>query len=193
MYTRGMSQRPIYTKTGDAGTTQLGNETRVPKTVRRIAAVGAIDELNSTVGLAASLLPETSDIPRKLKDIQRYLFDLGGCLALPANAEPAFKERLPDLDETAVTHLEEQIDRWTEQLPELTEFILPGGETGAAALHQARSVSRRAERALLRLHAEHEQAAIHLRWINRLSDYLFTAARFANYEARRLDIPWHRS
>lgn len=188
-----MVQRPIYTKTGDAGTTQLGNETRVPKTDPRIAAVGAIDELNATLGLAASLLPEKSDLPQKLEEIQRYLFDLGGCVALPANAQGAFKERVPDLEGAAVVHLEQQIDRWAEELPPLAEFILPGGEPGAAALHQARSVCRRAERAILRFHAREAQPAIHLKWLNRLSDYLFMAARAANSEAGQPDVPWHRT
>lgn len=179
----------IYTKTGDTGETSLGDGSRVKKTSERIVAYGTVDELNSAVGLAiAAGIPP--DPARWLEQIQNDLFDLGAdlCVPLPASPPPQ-----PALRVTAdqVTQLEHWLDQVTDQLQPLTSFVLPGGTPGAAFLHVARTVCRRAEIEVLRLAATtrvNPQVAIYL---NRLSDLLFVLARQCNNGGRgdRLWIP----
>ncbi|EQD76411.1 ATP:cob(I)alamin adenosyltransferase [mine drainage metagenome] len=158
----------IYTRTGDDGTTGLGNGQRVAKTDPCVEAYGTIDELNSVLGwVRAQAIPPGID--QVLKGIQHALFDLGGEIATPG---------LPPLIRASmVRDLEETIDRFNAGLPALAEFILPGGGPGSAALHLARTVCRRAERALCHLGKSCPPDA--LRYLNRLSDLLFVMARVA--------------
>ncbi len=158
----------IYTRTGDDGTTGLGNGQRVAKTDPRVEAYGTIDELNSVLGFVrAQALP--AELDRLLNGIQHALFDLGAEIATPG---------LPPLIQMAtVRALEEAIDRLNANLPALAEFILPGGGIGSAALHMARTVCRRAERALCRL--GEACPPDDLRYLNRLSDLLFVMARIS--------------
>jgi cob(I)alamin adenosyltransferase len=177
----------IYTRTGDDGTTGLGDGTRIPKSHPRVVAYGAIDELNSVIGLAlvASLPPWLAE---QLQGIQNDLFDLGADLCLPESDPPP--EHTPLRATAAQTErLELWIDAANERLEPLTSFILPGGVPGAAHLHHARTVCRRAEIEVFKL-AEFEainpQVAMYL---NRLSDLLFVLARVCNDDGTR-DVLW---
>lgn len=159
----------IYTRTGDGGDTGLGLSMRVGKDSPRIAAIGDIDELNSTLGwLRQALDAEHPDQPR-LSQLQHDLFDLGGELAMPGHEL---------LDEVLVSELEADIDRFNADLPPLKNFILPGGNEAAARCHLARSVCRRAERSLVAFN-RHEQPGHRLaaHYLNRLSDWLFVFSR----------------
>ncbi|HEY6896226.1 MAG TPA: cob(I)yrinic acid a,c-diamide adenosyltransferase [Rhodocyclaceae bacterium] len=173
----------IYTRTGDAGTTGLGDGTRIDKDAPRVAAMGDIDELNSLIGL---LLCESLplDVTRLLLTIQHDLFDLGGELCIPGSAllgtgQPAY--------------LEQAIDRYNSQLQPLKEFILPGGERSAAVCHLARAVSRRAERSVITLHRDSPVSDTARQYVNRLSDLLFVLARWLNLSAGQGDVLWDRS
>lgn len=162
----------IYTRTGDAGKTSLGDGSRVAKTDPRIAAVGAVEELNAHLGLVlAGVVPDELRPP--LAGIQNELFDLGADLAVPF-AEGDGKLRIV---EGQVSALEDLCDRFNEQLPMLKSFVLPGGNEPAARLHLARTVCRRAELAALRVSPAN---ALALAYLNRLSDLLFILARVAN-------------
>lgn len=177
----------IYTKTGDDGTTGLFGGARVRKDDLRVRAYGAVDELNSVVGLAR-LAPVGDDVDGLLARIQSELFDLGAELAtVPKRAE---KLDLPTLDERAVRHMEDAIDRFETELPKLTSFVLPGGTPAAAHLHHARTVCRRAERELVALAAVDAVRDVPLHYLNRLSDLLFTLARLGNARAGVADVPW---
>ncbi|HHH38420.1 MAG TPA: cob(I)yrinic acid a,c-diamide adenosyltransferase [Sedimenticola sp.] len=159
----------VYTRTGDAGTTGLGDGRRVPKESARIEAIGSVDELNCVIGILAALeLPET--IRGILLEIQQRLFDLGGELSVPG---------LQLLPEGATLALEQRLDALNRELPPLREFILPGGSLPAASCHHARAVCRRAERRVLALrHQPDEEVGQEaLRFLNRLSDLLFVIAR----------------
>jgi cob(I)alamin adenosyltransferase len=173
----------IYTRTGDGGETGLGDGSRTPKDTARIEALGAVDELNSHVGV---LLTEVLDagLRTRLLRIQHDLFDLGGELSIPGY-------RL--LDDTKVADLERWLDELNATLSPLKDFILPGGARAAAYAHVARTVCRRAERALVRLSRESELAPTGLRYLNRLSDLLFVAARVLNRSAGGSDVLWQRS
>jgi cob(I)alamin adenosyltransferase len=170
----------IYTRTGDSGETSLFGGSRVPKNDPRIEAYGTVDELNSFLGAArAAGLPQSID--DQLHQVQMDLFEIGAHLASPGAS------RFPGVEETRIEQLEQAIDAMESELSPLTTFILPGGTPGAAQLHVARTVCRRAERCVVALR---EDAT--LRYLNRLSDYLFVAARFANLRAGRSDVPWKR-
>ena len=175
----------IYTRSGDAGETSLGDGSRVPKTSRRIVAYGAVDELNAMIGAARAATGE--DIAANLATIQNDLFDVGADLCIPETDEGG-NESLRVTPEQ-VSWLETTIDTFTDRLEPLASFVLPGGSPAAAALHQARTVCRRAEIEVLRL-SEHEtvndQVIIYL---NRLSDLLFVVARSANNDGRD-DVLW---
>lgn len=183
---------PIYTRKGDTGDTGLGNNQRVSKTNPRIEAVGTLDELNAAIGLALSLLPSGSAIRPVIEPVQHDLFVLGSHLALPAD-DPA-TPHLPPLPKDAPARFEVVIDQWWGQLPKLHEFILPGGAPAAAALHSARTVARRAERRVILL-KRYDPAVTDflLVYVNRLSDLLFAAARYANFELARPEITWKKS
>lgn len=167
----------IYTKTGDDGTTGLFNGKRVYKYDLRVETYGTVDELNSVIGLAnASNMPE--DIAQDLTKLSHLLFILGTDLATPQDPEPKFKvDRITQDD---VLYIESLIDKYVENLPELKSFILPGGSEPAARLHLARTVARRAERLAVQLSRHEPVSRELLLFLNRISDYLFTAARYAN-------------
>ena len=170
----------ITTRTGDAGETGLGDGSRVPKDSPRVRALGDIDELNSAIGvlLAEELPPELRDA---LGEIQHDLFDLGGELSIPGHAL---------LGDAHVAHLEERLEAWNAGLPPLKEFILPGGTRAAALAHLARTVCRRAERGVVALGKKDKISAHARRYLNRLSDLLFVAARILNRHAGRSDVQW---
>lgn len=160
----------IYTRTGDDGSTGLGDGSRVPKSHLRIAAIGDVDELNSGLGvLLAEPLPE--DLRALLLAIQQELFNLGGELAIPGSEL---------LKADAVQRLDEAVEHYNAALPRLAEFILPGGTRSAALAHQSRTVARRAERALVALAATESVNKPPRQYLNRLSDLLFVLARVLN-------------
>ena len=177
----------IYTKTGDDGTTGLFNGTRLPKTDLRIETYGTVDELNSVVGLAV-----VSDLPEELKndleEINKILFILGSDLATPMDTDS--KVEPPRISQIHIEKLEELIDSYTEKLPKLNNFILPGGTKASAQLHVARAVCRRAERKAAALSEKENIGGYALIFLNSLSDYLFTAARMANFLAGEADVIW---
>lgn len=181
----------IYTKTGDAGTTALGSGERVPKTSPRIAAYGTVDETNAHIGVARVHLANADpDVDAMLLRVQNDLFDLGADLCVPDRGEKLPYEPLRVAD-AQVKRLEEEIDLMNGSLTPLRSFILPGGSPTAAALHVARTVSRRAERMIVELAAipgEPVSAPV-LKYINRLSDFLFVASRYVN-ERGKGDILW---
>ena len=174
----------IYTRLGDGGETHLGDMSRVRKTSARIAAIGDVDELNATVGVAITSGVD-ADHTRWLTRIQNDLFDLGADLAVPLGAEGDRLRITPE----QVTQLEGHCDEANEELSDLTSFILPGGTPAAAALHLARSVCRRAERSVVALAESDEINPNTASYLNRLSDLLFILARYANDRGRG-DVLW---
>lgn len=181
----------IYTKTGDAGTTALGSGERVSKTSLRIAAYGTVDETNSTIGLARVHLAGTEKtVDDMLVRIQNDLFDLGADLCVPDRGQKLPYEPLR-MSEAQVTRLEHEIDQLNAELQPLRSFILPGGKPAAAALHISRTVSRRAERLMVELAQQPDEpvSAAALKYINRLSDFLFVAARYVN-DRGQADVLW---
>jgi len=172
----------IVTRTGDAGTTGLGDGSRVAKDAARIDAIGAVDELNSTIGvLLAEALP--ADIAALLVDVQHDLFDLGGELSIPGYAA---------VTEAHVVRLEDAVERYNANLAPLKEFVLPGGTRAAALAHVARTVCRRAERAVVHLANAESVSEPSRRYLNRLSDLLFVMARALNAAAGRPDVLWQK-
>jgi cob(I)alamin adenosyltransferase len=165
----------IYTRGGDGGQTSLGDGSRIAKTSPRIAAMGDVDEANASIGLVR--LHSTGADDAILARIQNDLFDLGADLCTPFEESPAYKP-LRIISEQ-IDWLESQIDRMNAELPALTSFILPGGTPAAAYLHQARTVTRRAERSLVAM-AEGELNPLALIYLNRLSDLLFVMSRYVN-------------
>ena len=172
----------IYTRTGDDGSTGLAGQVRLAKDDARIEAIGAVDELNSVIGLllAEALPQDTRDL---LVRVQHRLFDLGGELAMP---------EYQTLDDTETARLEAAIDGWNESLPPLEEFILPGGCRAGAVCHLARAVCRRAERTLVHLHRGEALRPALLHYVNRLSDVLFVLARVLNREAGMEVTYWQK-
>lgn len=182
----------IYTRGGDAGETVLLGGVRVPKNDPRVAAYGAVDELNSAIGLAIALnRPHACLDHDRLHRVQEDLFAVGAHLAA-ANPERALeKGTIPPLDPGRTAELEAWIDEMDEALAPLDAFVLPGGAVTAAQLHVTRTVARRAERAIVDLTATRPDLRdIVLPYMNRLSDLLFTLARFANHEAGVEDATW---
>ncbi len=184
----------IYTGTGDDGTTGLFGGGRVTKDALRVEAYGTVDELNSVLGLAVASLPsgdQAAAVGTLLARLQSQLLDLGAELAtLPENLRRAAGQRVPRVTADTVAALEGEIDRYTAALPPLTNFILPGGSPGAATLHLARTVCRRAERLVVALQRQSEVDPLTVVYLNRLSDLLFTLARAANAAAGVPDVPW---
>ena len=178
----------IYTKTGDKGETALGDMTRVPKYSDRVAAYGTVDETNATVGMAR--LHAEGEMDAKLAAIQNDLFDLGADLCRPDHDKDAEAEYPPlRVTDAQVERLETEIDAMTDQLEPLRSFILPGGSALAAHLHLCRTVSRRAERLAVELGAAEPVNPAAVRYLNRLSDWFFAAARMAN-NAGKDDVLW---
>jgi cob(I)alamin adenosyltransferase len=174
----------IYTKTGDAGETSLLGGERVRKDHHRIEAYGTIDELNSHVGVVRAAWPGGA-IDAELSAIQSDLFDIG---ALLASAAP--NEKFRGVNEDRIGALERAIDRMESELAPLKNFVLPGGSSEAAATHVARTVCRRAERMVVALGEPGDDTSRATRYLNRLSDFLFVAARYANHAKGVDDVPW---
>lgn len=172
----------IATRTGDDGTTGLGDGSRVDKDSERIEALGAVDELNSSLGL---LLTEKlpADVKELLLDIQHGLFDVGGELSIPGY------ELITPAD---VTQLDEKLEHYNARLSPLKEFILPGGTRAAALCHVARGTCRRAERRVVTLSKSKSASALARQYLNRLSDLLFVLARHLNHHAKGGDVIWQR-
>jgi cob(I)alamin adenosyltransferase len=178
----------IYTKTGDKGTTSLIGGTKVLKSDLRIEAYGTVDELNSYIGLCKDLLADNQS-KTILQEIQDRLFTIGSSLA--CDPEKETKMKIPDLEETDITLLEKEIDRMNEALPPMKSFILPGGHATVSHLHIARCVCRRAERCCVRLEIEKKEIeSIIIKYLNRLSDYLFVLARYIAHQLKAEEIPW---
>ncbi len=186
-----MTPVTIYTKTGDDGDTALFGGGRVPKDNRRVEAYGAVDELNSFVGLALTSLADT-DVRRGLLLIQSDLFSLGASLATPEGDGSRPQPHTPDVPVARIEAMEQWIDRATEELPELREFVLPGGSEASATLHVCRSVCRRAERAVVALGREESLDDGIVPYLNRLSDLLFVWARLENHRAGHQDVRWSK-
>lgn len=172
----------IYTRTGDAGTTGLADGSRVAKDAPRIEAIGAVDELNSVLGvLLAERLPR--DVRECLTGAQHDLFDLGGELSVPGH---------PILTDAQVERLEAALDRFNTKLAPLRDFVLPGGSRAAGLAHLARTVCRRAERRVVTLAGREPAPPLAVRYLNRLSDLLFVIARLLNRRAGRNDVLWQQ-
>lgn len=175
----------IYTKTGDLGVTSLFGGARVPKSDGRISAYGTVDELSSHLGVVRTT-PIPADVDAILHQVQIDLFEIGAHLASPGTS------RFPGVQSSRIEDLERAIDAMERELAPLTTFILPGGSSSAAHLHVARTVCRRAERLVVTLRDESAATLSTVAYLNRLSDYLFVAARFANKRADVEDVPWQR-
>ncbi|HVR44945.1 MAG TPA: cob(I)yrinic acid a,c-diamide adenosyltransferase [Thermoanaerobaculia bacterium] len=171
----------IYTRGGDEGETSLLGPGRVRKDDPRIEAYGTVDELSSAIGLAR--LGTAAPLDEELAQVQSDLFTIGAFLAAPDGARESVAA-------TRIAELEAAIDRMEDQLAPLRSFILPGGSSAAAHIHLARTVCRRAERRVARLEATTDAARTTLAYLNRLSDYLFVAARWSNRQAGVEDVPW---
>ena len=178
----------IYTKTGDLGKTSLIGGTKVPKSHLRIESYGTVDELNSYIGLVSDL---TTDNNSKtiLKEIQDRLFTVGSSLACDPDKEPLMK--IPDLKEEDIELLEKEIDKMNDVLPVMKSFLLPGGHPAVSTTHVARCVCRRAERLCVNMQ-EHELFVdpLVIKYINRLSDYLFILSRYTGFLLNVEEIPW---
>ena len=177
----------VYTRGGDRGETSLGGGDRVPKAAQRIEAFGTVDELNSQIGVAIACGLDRS-IAEVLVATQNDLFHLGSDLCYPEDDK--VERPVPRIEERHVRALETAIDRMTEELGPLANFILPGGSIGAAQLHVARTVCRRAEREVVRLSAEERIGEWTVPYLNRLSDALFVMARFENHRRGVSDPLW---
>jgi cob(I)alamin adenosyltransferase len=176
----------IYTKTGDKGQTSLIGGTRVPKHHIRIESYGTVDELNSFIGLIRD--QQIDDHSKKvLIEIQDRLFTIGSSLA--SDPEKS-KMKIPDLKDEDITLLEKEIDKMNETLPEMRSFVLPGGHTTVSYCHIARCVCRRAERATIHLSENSFVAELVIKYLNRLSDYLFVLSRKFIHDLKAEEIPW---
>lgn len=176
----------IYTKTGDGGTTALFAGGRVPKHHLRVEAYGTIDELNSLLGVVRATQP-SQQTDAWLEIVQNQLFHLGADLATPRSAKSSWVTRIGN---DKINWLEASIDQMTEQLPPLRNFVLPGGTPAAAQLQVARAVCRRAERIMTALDQSAEIGSDALAYVNRLSDWLFTLARYENMQAGESETKW---
>ncbi|MEO1039856.1 MAG: cob(I)yrinic acid a,c-diamide adenosyltransferase [Pseudomonadota bacterium] len=179
----------IYTKTGDKGRTRLGDMSEADKHDPRVEAYGAVDEANAAIALASAAAGESHELHRTLTRVQNDMFDLGADLCVPDRGEKLEWEPLR-VSEAQVERLEEEIDRLNSRLEPLDSFILPGGSELSARLHVARTITRRAERRTVALASSGEpvsEAAI--KYLNRLSDLLFVAARITNDDGRA-DVKW---
>lgn len=179
----------IYTKTGDKGMTKLVGSSTVAKDSDRVESYGTIDELNSWVGYIISQLPqENQGIKEELEALQHLLFDAGTDLSTPIEAQRPFK-----LQKESVHWLEQRIDFYTAQSPDIDRFILPGGTSAASMVHVARTIARRAERIIVRLNWTVKINEEVLIFTNRLSDYFYALARYLNVQAQRPDVFYERS
>ena len=179
----------VYTKTGDAGDTGLGGGQRVPKDHPRIEAYGTVDELNSTIGVALEHVKD-AEVAAVLTQVQHHLFDLGGDLCILEPDKARFS--MPAFPAERVAWLEQVLDKATDELPPLKEFVLPGGDLAAGHLHVARCVCRRAERLCVGLARDEQVSPSIVPYLNRLSDALFQAARLINKRTGRGDVLWNK-
>lgn len=178
----------IYTKTGDQGKTSLIGGTKVAKSSIRIEAYGTIDELNSFIGLTSDLISHEHS-KTILKEIQDRLFTIGSSLACDPDKEPLLK--IPDLKEADIEMLEKEIDKMTGDLTAMKSFILPGGHTAISTAHVTRCVCRRAERICVNMQEQEIFVdPLVIKYLNRLSDYLFVLARFIGHLLGVEDMPW---
>lgn len=195
-----MAKAKIYTKTGDQGQTSLVGGRRVSKSDERLDAYGTLDELNSTIGLLVSALPEVESalakspnslefIQELLQVVQNSLFNVGSQLACE---DPQIRAGLPHISDEVIQRLEQAMDQWESKLPPLRQFILPGGSRGASLAHVARTICRRAERRALAVHLADPQDANSLIFLNRLSDFLFLLARLLNQAVGVDDVTWKK-
>lgn len=177
----------VYTKVGDNGTTALGDGSRVPKTSPRLSAYADVDEANSVIGLAVAVGGLSGEIVDVLRAVQNDLFDVGADLCAPIVENPPYEPLR--ITERYIERLEGWCDEFNERVPKLKSFILPGGTPGAAFLHQARTVARRAERSGWALYEAEQDTTnqLALKYLNRLSDLLFILSRLANPDG---DILW---
>ena len=173
----------IYTRTGDDGTTGLGDGSRVDKDSLRVEAYGAVDEANSAIGVVLACAAAPDDICHCLTEVQHDLFELGGELSIPGHqaVQAAF-----------ISRLEQDLDAFNEDLPPLKEFILPGGGEISACLHLARTICRRAERLCVKLSREEKIDAPLIQFLNRLSDALFVFARWVAQAREEPEFLWER-
>ncbi len=178
---------PIYTRTGDKGKTSLFDGTRVLKSHKRVETYGTIDELNSMLGTALAEIKESKtpskEVSEELDKIQHDLLDIGSALATPHPMPVVGLEKRPK-------EFEKLIDKLTKRMPELKEFILPGGGKAGSLLHVCRTIARRAERQLVALMQKEKVDATIVTYLNRLSDLLFTMARYANFVEKKKEITW---
>lgn len=178
----------IYTKTGDTGNTSLIGGTKVPKSHIRIETYGTVDELNSYIGFCNDQITHQNS-RQLLREIQDRLFTIGSSLACDPDREPLLK--IPDLKETDIQLLETEMDAMNEKIPAMKSFILPGGHPAVSSLHVARCICRRAER--LTVHMQQENIFVDplvIKYLNRLSDYLFVLSRYIGHELGVEEIPW---
>jgi cob(I)alamin adenosyltransferase len=176
----------IYTRTGDSGQTGLFGGGRVAKDDPRVAAYGEVDELNAAIGVARAA--GLAGLDPWCQDLQDQLFTVGAVLATPRGTRAA--AHIPQVREEWISTMESRIDSLEGELPPQTHFILPGGTPASAALHLARTVCRRVERSVVPLFREGQVDELTLRFLNRLSDFLFVLARAANHRAGVKDVPW---
>lgn len=179
----------IYTRKGDGGETSLFGGQRIAKDALRIEAYGSVDELNSLLGVVRAMKP-TDEIDTLIHQLQEELFVLGADLATPLDTQ---SKNVPRIEQRHIDFLERQIDRMDAQLMPLTTFVLPGGSLVGAQLHLARTVCRRAERLTVQLQKEEAINALTVVYLNRLSDFLFVLARYANKIDGANETPWSPS
>ena len=178
----------IYTRTGDQGKTSLIGGTKVPKSHIRIETYGTVDELNSYIGLVSDNLSD-AHVKTILKEIQDRLFIVGSSLACDPDKEPLMK--LPDLNESDIDMLEKEIDSMSDELPPMKNFILPGGHVAVSTIHVVRCVCRRAERCCVNMQQQEMFVdPLIIKYLNRLSDYLFILARYVAHVLHIEEIPW---
>jgi cob(I)alamin adenosyltransferase len=173
----------IYTRTGDDGTTGLGDGSRTDKDALRVEAYGTVDEANSAIGVVLSLNTVPDDVRACLTEVQHDLFELGGELCIPGHAA---------VEDSFIERLESELDRLNEDLPPLKEFILPGGGQAASACHMARTIVRRAERRVTSLARAETVRGQAVRYLNRLSDLLFVVARVLARKETGQEVTWQR-
>ena len=173
----------IYTRTGDDGTTGLGDGSRTPKDSLRVEAYGTVDEANSAIGLVLAADTVPADVRDCLIEVQHDLFELGGELCIPGHSA---------VSDDFINRLENDLDGFNEDLPRLKEFILPGGGPAAAACHLARTIVRRAERRVFTLSQNEDIRPEAIRYLNRLSDLLFVVARVLAREESGQEVLWNR-
>lgn len=176
--------KPIYTRTGDKGKTSLFDGKRVLKSDKKVETYGTIDELNSSIGLASSFI-EIPIINKELEEIQNDLLEIGSSLAVSSTLPAPQIAKRPE-------EFEKLIDNLTKQMSPLTQFILPGGGSGGAALHVSRTIARRAERRIVELNKTEEIDPVIITYLNRLSDLLFTMARFVNFKEKKKEKIWRK-